>query len=80
MKKKNNQIMLQKIPLEPFIQTLRELYDDGANYIDLVGIANQEQDVMNIIVRMEYMDPEMIGFIPEDEENILSDDDINQLI
>lgn len=80
MKKKNNQVVLQKIPLEPFIKTLEELYQEGANYVDIVGIANQDQDVMNLIVKIEYMDPEVVGFIPEGEENILSDDDINQLI
>lgn len=79
MEKKNNKIItLQKIPIKNLMEILSELYNDGADYIDISGMPNVEQDVISIFVREEYMNQD-----EEEEEECnsdLSDDDLNQLI
>jgi len=50
---------VRKIPLEMFIQTLQELYDNGADYIDISGDSNNSDDKLKdtliIIVKPEYL-------------------------
>ena len=70
---------LRKIPLEDLINLLADLYDGGADYIDITSEAsgNNEPDIMKIIVQPDYLSPDM------DEEEVthgLSDADINDLI
>lgn len=75
MEKKNNKIItLQKIPIKNLMEILSELYNDGADYIDISGVPNVEQDVISIFVREEYMNQD------EEYNGDLSDDDLNQLI
>jgi len=56
------------------MEILADLYNKGADYIDVTGTSNDSQDVISIYVREEYMMDE------EEEENNLSDEDLNQLI
>lgn len=86
---KNSPVVFQKIPLEGFIDTLITLFDKGALYIDLAGTPNEDQDMMSIFVRVEYIDEEHNeftdddGFTPGEEDIIetkLSDENLNQLI
>ena len=44
-----NEIVLKKIPLKPFIEHLIEVYNEGIEFIDLVGIPGYPQDAINII-------------------------------
>lgn len=75
MEKKNNKIItLQKIPIKNLMEILSELYNDGADYIDISGVPNVEQDVISIFVREEYMNQD------EEYNGDLSDEDLNQLI
>ena len=75
MEKKNNKtITLQKIPIKNLMEILSELYNDGADYIDISGVPNIEQDVISISVREEYMNQD------EEYNGDLSDEDLNQLI
>lgn len=75
MEKKNNKtITLQKIPIKNLMEILSELYNDGADYIDISGVPNVEQDVISIFVREEYMNQD------EEYNGDLSDEDLNQLI
>jgi hypothetical protein len=88
-------LKLRKIPLEPLIQILQDLYDSGADYIDISGEQNGEggalKDIIQITVKPEYMsDPEDVAEnieldysdddIPDTTTRTLSDDDINELI
>jgi hypothetical protein len=71
---------LRKIPLENLINLLADLYDGGADYIDITSEASgsDEPDIMKIIVQPDYLSPDM-----DDEEEVtqgLSDADINDLI
>jgi len=79
MEKKNNKIItLQKIPIKNLMEILSELYDDGADFIDISGMPNVEQDVISIFVREEYMNQD--EEYDEERNSDLSDDDLNQLI
>jgi len=76
-------LVLEKIPLERLINILMEVYNNGANYIDISGVQGDEQDIISIRVRDEYVEPE-----EENEEcsspsasiSILSDEDLDKLI
>jgi hypothetical protein len=82
---------LNKIPLAQFISILEEIYDSGANYVDIEGYPDSDggelKDIIKLIIRPEYLTDE------EDEEEIddvdvtyeenndkLSDEDISDLI
>lgn len=89
-------LRLRKIPLEPLIQILQDLYESGADYIDISGEQNGEgdsiKDLIQITIKPDYMsspDDDVADDIEVDysEDDIsdtttrtLSDDDINNLI
>jgi hypothetical protein len=78
-----NQVILRKVALKAFIDTLVNVYNSGADYVDIVGSNDEQQDTIGIIVTDEYMaDPDDMELEIEDdeEEKKLSDDDIDQLI
>jgi hypothetical protein len=56
------------------MEILSELYNDGADFIDISGMPDEDQDVISIFVREEYMNQD------EEYDGDLSDDDLNQLI
>lgn len=74
---------LRKIPLESLLEILQQLYEDGADYIDISGEVNKdgsiERDVIKITVKPEYLMDDYEEDI-EDRVHILSDEDINDLI
>ncbi len=59
---------LRKIPLGPFIEILTDLFENGADFIDLSGDENNEgeapRDSIKITVKPEYLSPD----INEEEE------------
>jgi len=76
-------LKLRKIPLEPLIQILQDLYDSGADYIDLSGEQNKEEDelkdIIQITVKPEYMthtDNDDDNDIEQEVELDFSDDDV----
>lgn len=71
----------KKIPLKIFIEILQDAWDRGADYIDIIGVADAIQDNISIAIKEEYMHSE------EGEEDIdidqnkdITDEDLNQLI
>lgn len=66
-------MMLRKIPLGLFIEILTDLFENGADFIDLAGDENNEgdtpKDSVKITVKPEYLSEE------EEEE----DDDVQYL-
>jgi len=62
--------MLRKIPLGPFIEILTDLFENGADFIDLSGNVNDDgeapRDSLKITVKPEYLSLE-----EEDEEDII---------
>ena len=66
-------VTLRKIPLQVLIDTLVEIYEKGADYVDIVGIPDDTQDEIGLIVREEY-------YTASDNPSDLGDDDLNDLI
>ena len=74
-------VKFQKIPLKGLIETLQEVYNQGADFIDIVGIPDEDQDIIGIHVREEYFSDDLEEEEEEDEETEgLSDEDLNQLM
>jgi hypothetical protein len=83
----NNEVVFKKIPLRVFIDILHDAWNNGADYVDIVGVPDQVQDNIAVAIREEY-----INVNPDDEFEIdvelehpddnkdLSDEDLNQLI
>jgi hypothetical protein len=78
---------LRKIPLEMLIQILQELYDGGADYVDISGDTDVDgvpRDTIKITVKPEYMTEDLPENIEEhidlNSDRSLSDEDINDLI
>jgi len=81
---------LRKIPLEGLIQILTNLFEEGADFIDISGQQDDREggaiDVIKITVKPEYMsddneleiEVDMEGY--EEDKPTLSEDDINELI
>lgn len=68
---KKKEVILRKIALQPFIQTLVDVYNSGADYVDIVGTPDENQDTIGIVVHEEYLSKEegSIELIPDDEED-----------
>jgi len=82
----NNEVILKKIPLKVLIDILHDAWNKGADYVDIMGTANEVQDNIAIAIKEEYMNVN-----PEDEFEIdvelderkdedMTDEDLNQLI
>jgi hypothetical protein len=84
---------LRKIPLEGLIQILTNLFETGADFIDISGQQDDREDgpfdVIKITVKPEYMSDESELEIEvdieeegddDDDKPSLSEDDINELI
>jgi hypothetical protein len=80
--------IIRKIPLEGLIQILQDLFETGADYIDISGEQHDKEegivDVIKITVKPEYMSDDEndieIEIDMEGERPSLSEDDINDLI
>ena len=81
--------IIRKIPLEGLIQILQDLFETGADYIDISGEQHDKEegivDVIKITVKPEYMSDNdendiEIEIDMEGERPSLSEDDINDLI
>jgi hypothetical protein len=81
--RQNKEIRFRKISLQLLLDTLTHLWDAGADYVDIIGIQGEDQDVINIVVQEDYMSEEDTDVYDEEEEDNdtpLSDEDINNLI
>jgi hypothetical protein len=72
---------LRKIPLEPLLQILTDLFDSGADFIDISGENNADgdelRDIIKITIKPEYMmdKDDMIEEIEMDYSGDYDDDD-----
>lgn len=74
----SKQLIIKKILLKAFLEVLNDIYESGADFVDLIGTPDEHEDAIGISVPEEYMNT---GEQKEEEENSsLTDDDINQLI
>lgn len=65
-------VTLRKIPIRILIDTLVEIYEKGADYVDIVGIPDDTRDEIGIMVREEYY--------TSDLESEIDDNKLNDLI
>jgi hypothetical protein len=56
---KNNNVKIRKVPVEAFLNLLADLFDQGVDYIDIVGILDDNQDSIGIAFSREYMSEDM---------------------
>lgn len=79
-------VTLRKISLKVLLDVLTDLWNGGADYVDIVGIPDEVQDNIGIITHEEYFSKE-----EDDEEELdieveldpnkpLKDDDLDELI
>lgn len=83
-------MQLVKIPLDELINILTDLYEDGADYVDLSGTPSGDKenprDILNITIKPEYMCEELLEEYEYEEDkpkinvNKFSDEDIDNLI
>lgn len=84
----NNEIILRKIPLKIFIEVLTDVWNKGADYIDIIGVPNEVQDNIGIAVKEEYFskeeeDDEELDVdveLEDEKEKPLDDKDLDMLI
>lgn len=57
--KNNNNVKIRKVPVEAFLNLLADLFDQGVDYIDIVGILDDNQDSIGIAFSREYMSEDM---------------------
>jgi hypothetical protein len=85
----NNEVSIQKIPLNNFIDVLVDLYNRGVDFIDIIGTQGDQKDYMAITFSKDYMSEDAIEDFENDpmiitKEDItnhkLSENDINDLI
>lgn len=79
----NGELRFRKISLRLLLDTLTHIWNSGADYVDIIGIRGDEQDVINIVVQEDYMTDEELEEYDEeeqDDDDPLSDEDINNLI
>ena len=70
--------VFRKVPLEDLLDILGQIYEQGFDFIDIVGTPDQEQDTIGIYVYPEYMNTE------EEQKNSstlpLTDDTLDSLL
>lgn len=79
MAQNEKKVKFRKIPLKFFIDTLMMVYESGAEFVDIVGVQNIEQDIVTIKVKDEYM---INNMEKPDDVDLINDkfDDLNDLI
>ncbi len=75
--KKKRKIILKKIYLKDFIEILLDIYERGADYIDITGTTNPDQDTLGIQVMNDYLRKDDGEGVPKNDK--LTDDLINLL-
>lgn len=53
-----NNVTLKKIPVWALLEILTAAWDRGANYVDIVGIPNEHQDTLRVVINPEYYEQE----------------------
>jgi hypothetical protein len=77
----NREVTFKKIPLKILIDILQDAWETGADYVDIVGIADVVQDEIAIVVKEEYVTEEDDNEYEVDRsDKNLTDDELNQLM
>lgn len=75
-----NIVILHRIPLSQLIEALHDIYNQGADFIDLGIVKDPEEklDTLKIGYTMDYLSIEALEYFNANKK--MSDDDINELI
>ena len=65
----SKEVRFRKISLRLLLDTLTHIWNSGADYVDIIGIRGDEQDVINIVVQEDYMTDEELEEYEEDDED-----------
>ena len=67
---KKKEVIIRKIALQNFIEKLVSVYNSGADYVDIIGTPDENQDTIGIVVHEEYLskDDMQIEFISDEED------------
>lgn len=77
----NREVTFKKIPLKILIDILQDAWETGADYVDIIGIADVIQDEIAIVVKEEYITEEDDNEYEVDRsDKNLTDDELNQLM
>lgn len=75
-----NIVVLYRVPLDQLIQALHDVYNQGADFIDIgiVKDVNKKMDTLKVGYKMDYLCEEALRHY--NANKTMSDDDINELI
>ena len=76
MEENSNQVVFKKIPLEGLLAILEDLFDRGADFIDLYGTPDEVQDQLVIVIPREYINEECNGFVEGEDGTLVIKDEI----
>ena len=65
MEKKGKEVKLLKVPINSLIEILTDLYNQGVDYVDIIGIHNVEQDTLGIRYNQNYLTQEGLDKLTE---------------
>jgi Ca2+-dependent lipid-binding protein len=77
-----NRVALNKIPVANFINALMYLHSLGVNYVNIEGINNEVQDIINLTFSKDYLSPDS-PLIEKDSSTLevpFSDEDFNNIM
>lgn len=93
--KENTEITIKKVPLKALLDILQEVWEKGADYVDIIGVTGDVENNVLIAIRDDYMNneeeedeeeeksPEEEALDDDDEddnEDSLTDDELNLLL
>lgn len=61
---------IRKIHIESLMEILSNLYNRGADFVDIEGLSNEGQDIIRLYFQDSYIDPEHIEEFEEFMEEV----------
>lgn len=62
--------MIRRIHVESLMQILHQIYDRGADYVDIEGVINDGQDIIRLHFQDSYIDPEYLDEFEQFMEDV----------
>jgi hypothetical protein len=77
--KNNEQFVLKKVPLLELVNALIDIYNQGFDFVDVIGILDEKQDQIGLAYSEAYKSGELDAEEQPQTNIKLSDEDLNQL-
>jgi hypothetical protein len=81
-----DKMMFRRVPLEALLEVLEDIYEKGADYVDIVGFVEGDEHNLIVSVIKDYFPEELQGNYdimmqePPQEEIKFEDTDLNDII